>query len=195
MELFRLCGEHQELQILETVYSSGSNRINLAHQADARHNAAIEQLSEAAAGYSVNWHLDSTYPEQRYANLFVGMVTGPPRLFDQHRKDQAYPRRHKLWPDVIMKRMHIPNKGNLSPFCTFILDLQGETREESDLSLDLHHALKYAKRCAISTLFVPHEETRTSERTQTVLKTTAINDLGLAVDVHSPIDEAFDHHS
>lgn len=124
----------------------------------------IEQLSEVAVGYSVNTHPASTHPQQRYANLFIGLETGSPRLFDQHMKGKAYPYRSEQWPDVVLKGMQILNKHNWFPFCTFILGLPGEQREDTKLSLDLLHSLKGSKWCVIPTLFVPLEDTRLEKR-------------------------------
>ncbi len=124
----------------------------------------IEELSEVAVGRSVNRHEDSTHPGKRYANLFIGLETGSPRLFNQHMKGKAYPYRANQWPEVVLKGMEILNKHNWFPFCTFILGLPGETREDTKLSLDLLFALKDAKWCVIPTLFVPLEDTRLEKK-------------------------------
>ncbi len=124
----------------------------------------IEELSEVAVGMSVNQHPDSTHPDKRYANLFMGLETGSVRLFNQHMKGKAYPYRPEQWPDVVLKGMHTLNKHNWFPFCTFILGLPGETPDDTRQSLDLLYALKDAKWCVIPTLFVPLEDTRLEKK-------------------------------
>ena len=124
----------------------------------------IAELSEVAVSYSVNKHADSTHAEKRYANLFIGLETGSTRLFDQHMKGKAYPYRSQQWPEVVMKGMNTLNKHNWFPFCTFILGLPGETRQDTRESLDLLYALKGSKWCVIPTLFVPLEETRLEKK-------------------------------
>lgn len=120
----------------------------------------IEELSPLAVGMSVNRHRASTHPDQRYGNLFIGLETGSVRLFKQHMKGKAYPYRPEQWPDVVLKGMEILNRNNWFPFCTFIIGLPGETREDTKQSLDLLFALQSAKCCLVPTLFVPLEETR-----------------------------------
>ncbi|HXZ27935.1 MAG TPA: radical SAM protein [Terriglobales bacterium] len=120
----------------------------------------IEDLSEIAVGMSLNQHPASTHPDHRYQHMFVGLETGSPRLFEQYMKGKSYPYRPEQWPDVVLKGMEILNRHNWFPICTFILGLPGETREDTQQSLDLLYALKDAKWCVIPTLFVPLEDTR-----------------------------------
>jgi radical SAM superfamily enzyme YgiQ (UPF0313 family) len=61
---------------------------------------------------------------------------------------------------VVLKGMQIMNRHNWFPMCTFIVGLPGETRQDTQESLDLLYALRDAKWCVIPTLFVPLEETR-----------------------------------
>jgi radical SAM superfamily enzyme YgiQ (UPF0313 family) len=122
--------------------------------------AVIEELTEIAVGRSVHQHPASTHPEGRYADLFIGLETGSPRLFDKYMKGKAYPYRPHQWPDVVLKGMEILNKHNWFPFCTFIIGLPGETEEDTKDSLELLFALKDAKWCVVPTLFVPLEDTR-----------------------------------
>jgi hypothetical protein len=124
----------------------------------------IEFLSEEAVSLSVNQHNASTHPEQRYANLFIGLETGSVRLFKEFMKGKSYPFRPEQWPDVVLKGMDILNRNNWFPFCTFILGLPGETREDTKQSLDLLFALKNSKWCVIPTLFVPLEDTRLEKK-------------------------------
>jgi radical SAM superfamily enzyme YgiQ (UPF0313 family) len=151
-------------RLLESVAAvPGVKHVMLTHGTIApvvKEPHVIEELSEVAVGKSVNRHEDSTHSEKRYANLFVGLETGSPRIFNQHMKGKAYPYRSNQWPEVVLKGMEILNKHNWFPFCTFIIGLPGETREDTELSLDLLFALKDAKWCVIPTLFVPLEDTR-----------------------------------
>lgn len=124
----------------------------------------IAELSEIAVSKSVNRHPASSHPEHRYANLFIGLETGSPTLFSHEMKGKAYPFRPQQWPDVVLRGMEILNKHNWFPFCTFILGLPGETREDTKQSLDLLFALKDAKWCVIPTLFVPLEDTRLEKK-------------------------------
>jgi radical SAM superfamily enzyme YgiQ (UPF0313 family) len=124
----------------------------------------IEELSPVAVGKSVNRHAASTHPENRYANLFIGIETGSVRLFKQFMKGKGYPYRPEQWPDVILKGMEILNKNNWFPFCTWILGLPGETPDDTKESLDLLYALKDAKWCVIPTLFVPLDDTRLEQK-------------------------------
>jgi radical SAM superfamily enzyme YgiQ (UPF0313 family) len=124
----------------------------------------IEELSPVAVGMSANQHRASTHQDNRYAMMFVGLETGSVRLFKQFMKGKAYPFRPEQWPDVVMKGMHIMNRHNWFPMCTFIIGLPGETDQDTRESLDLLFALKDAKWCVIPTLFVPLEDTRLENR-------------------------------
>lgn len=120
----------------------------------------VEELAPVAVGRSVNQHPASTHPENRYAMMFVGLETGSVRLFKQFMKGKCYPYRPEQWPEVVLKGMQIMNRHNWFPMCTFIVGLPGETRQDTQESLDLLYALRDAKWCVIPTLFVPLEETR-----------------------------------
>jgi len=124
----------------------------------------IAELSPLAVGKSVNRHKTSTHPENRYANLFIGLETGSVRLFNQFMKGKCYPFRPEQWPDVVLKGMEILNRHNWFPFCTFIMGLPGETRQDTKESLDLLFALKDSKWCVVPTLFVPLEDTRMEKK-------------------------------
>lgn len=124
----------------------------------------VEELSPVAVSKSVHRHRASTHPDKRYANLFIGLETGSVRLFKQFMKGKGYPYRPEQWPDVVLKGMEILNKHNWFPFCTWIIGLPGETREDTKESLDLLFALKDAKWCVIPTLFVPLEDTRLEKK-------------------------------
>jgi len=125
-----------------------------------RNPEVIEELSPVAVNMSTHTHPASTHPDKRYANLFVGLETGSPRLFNKYMKGKAYPYKAEQWHDVILKGMEIMNKHNWFPFCTWIIGLPGETEEDTKLSLDLLHALHDAKWVIIPTLFVSLDETR-----------------------------------
>jgi len=125
-----------------------------------RNPEVIEELSPYAVDFSTHQHPDSTHPDQRYANLFIGLETGSPRLFNQFMKGKAYPYKAEQWHDVVLKGMDILNKNNWFPFATFIIGLPGETDADTKKSLDLLHALKDAKWVVMPTLFVPLEDTR-----------------------------------
>ena len=137
----------------------------------------IEHLSPKAVGLSVNQHKSSTHPDQRYANLFIGLETGSPRLFNHFMKGKSYPFRPEQWPDVVLKGMEILNKNNWFPFCTFILGLPGETAEDTKQSLDLLFALKGSKMCVLPTLFVPLEDTRLEKKGAEGAKLVELTDL------------------
>jgi hypothetical protein len=124
----------------------------------------IGELSPEAVGFSVNQHKSSTHPENRYANLFIGLETGSVRLFKEYMKGKSYPFRPEQWPDVVLKGMEILNKNDWFPFCTFILGLPGEKPEDTKQSLDLLYALKDARWCVVPTLFVPLEDTRLEKK-------------------------------
>jgi radical SAM superfamily enzyme YgiQ (UPF0313 family) len=125
-----------------------------------RNPEVIEELTPYAVDFSTHVHPASTHPDKRYANLFIGLETGSPRLFNQFMKGKAYPYKAEQWHDVVLKGMDILNKHNWFPFATFIIGLPGETDEDTKKSLDLLHALKDAKWVVMPTLFVPLEDTR-----------------------------------
>lgn len=125
-----------------------------------RNPEVIEELSPYAVDFSTHTHPASTHPDQRYANLFIGLETGSPRLFNQFMKGKAYPYKAEQWHDVVLKGMDTLNKHNWFPFATFIIGLPGETDADTKKSLDLLHALKDAKWVVMPTLFVPLEDTR-----------------------------------
>lgn len=124
----------------------------------------IEELTPVAVGKSVYRNRASTHPERRYADLIMGIETGSTRLFKQWMKGKAYPYRAEQWPDVVMKAIEILNKHNWFPFCTWIIGLPGETREDTKQSLDLLFALKDAKFATVPTFFVPLEETNMADQ-------------------------------
>jgi radical SAM superfamily enzyme YgiQ (UPF0313 family) len=137
----------------------------------------IEELSEVAVGHAVGQHKQSTHPDKRFANLFIGLETGSVRLFKQHMKGKAYPFRPEQWPDVILKGMDILNRNNWFPFCTWIIGLPGETDADTKESLDLLFALRGAKWAVTPTLFVPLEETRLERRGHQSKKLVELTDL------------------
>jgi radical SAM superfamily enzyme YgiQ (UPF0313 family) len=152
---------------LERLFASvaavpGVKHITLTHGTMApvvRDPRLIGEL-ELAVDKSLDQHRASTHPDQRYQHMFIGLETGSQRLFNQYMKGKAYPFRAAQWPEVILKGMEILNRHNWFPICTFILGLPGETRQDTQDSLDLLYALKDAKWCVIPTLFVPLEDTR-----------------------------------
>ncbi|MGH9488794.1 MAG: B12-binding domain-containing radical SAM protein [Terriglobales bacterium] len=124
----------------------------------------IERLSPVAVGKSIHQHKRSQHPDHRFAMLFIGLETGSPRLFEQFMKGKSYPYKPEQWPEVVLKGMEILNKHSWFPFCTWILGLPGETREDTKQSLDLLYALKDARWCPVPTLFVPLEDTRLGQK-------------------------------
>ncbi|MGH9415113.1 MAG: B12-binding domain-containing radical SAM protein [Terriglobales bacterium] len=125
-----------------------------------RNPEIIPMLSPVAVDRSIHQHQRSTHPDHRYAMLFIGLETASPRLFTQFMKGKSYPYKPEQWPEVVLKGMEILNRHHWFPFCTWILGLPGETREDTKLSLDLLYALKDARWCPVPTLFVPLEDTR-----------------------------------
>lgn len=120
----------------------------------------LDALSPIAVDRSLHTHQASTHPDKRYANLFVGLETGSPRLFNQFMKGKAYPYTADQWHHVVLKGMELMNKKNWFPFATWIIGLPGETDEDTKRSLDLLHALKDAKWVVMPTFFVSLNETR-----------------------------------
>lgn len=141
----------------------GVRRLALSHGTIApvvRNPEVIEALSPIAVDMSLGQHEASTHPDKRYAQFFIGLETGSPRLFHQFMKGKGYPYRPHQWPDVVLKGMEILNKHNWFPLCTWVIGLPGETAEDTKQSLDLLYALKDAKWCVIPTLFVPLDDTK-----------------------------------
>lgn len=123
----------------------------------------VPELS-AAVDTALGQHAASSRPDKRYAMAFIGLETASPRLFAQFMPGKGYPYRPEQWPDVILKGMEILNKHDWFPFCTWIIGLPGETREDTKQSLDLLFALREAKWCVVPTLFVPLEDTRMASK-------------------------------
>lgn len=143
--------------------TDGVERIMLTHGTISpivKNPEILDALSPYAVDYSTHQHPMSTHPDNRYANLFIGLETGSTRLFNQFMKGKAYPYKAEQWHDVILKGMDLMNRKNWFPFCTWIVGLPGETEDDTKKSLDLLHALKDAKWVVIPTLFVPLEDTR-----------------------------------
>ncbi|MGH9468643.1 MAG: B12-binding domain-containing radical SAM protein [Terriglobales bacterium] len=153
---------------LERLFSSvaavpGVRHVVVSHGTMApvvRDPDVIERLSPIAVGKSIHQHRLSPHPDQRFAMLFIGLETGSPRLFEKFMKGKSYPYKPQQWPDVVLKGMQILNQHSWFPFCTWILGLPGETREDTKQSLDLLYALKDARWCPVPTLFVPLDDTR-----------------------------------
>lgn len=130
-----------------------------------RNPEVIEALSPVAVDRSIHQHQASLHRDHRFCMLFIGLETGSPRLFAQYMKGKSYPYGPAEWPEVVLKGMRILNQHNWFPFCTWILGLPGETREDTKQSLDLLYALKDARWCPVPTLFVPLEDTRLGRKT------------------------------
>jgi len=154
-------------RLLESVVAvPGVRHLMLSHATMApivRNPELVDELS-VAVEYALGQHRASTHPDKRYAMAFIGLETGSTRLFTQHMKGKAYPYRPEQWPDVVLKGMEILNKRNWFPFCTWIIGLPGETREDTKESLELLFALKDAKWCVVPTLFTPLEDTRLGKK-------------------------------
>lgn len=131
-----------------------------------RNPEVVSELSPYAVDYSIETHPDSTHPQKRYADFFIGLETGSPRLFEGYMKGKAYPFRPQQWPDVVLKGMEILNQHNWFPFCTMIIGLPGETREDTRQTLDMVHALfsMPMKGTIIPTLFVSLDDTRLANK-------------------------------
>ena len=144
----------------------GVNYIMLSHATMAPIVRNPEVVSELgiAVDKALGQHRSSTHADKRYAMSFIGLETGSVRLFKQFMKGKSYPFKPEQWPDVVLKGMKTLNDHNWFPFCTWIIGLPGETREDTKESLDLLFALKDAKCCVVPTLFVPLEDTRLSRR-------------------------------
>lgn len=125
-----------------------------------RNPEVIEMLSPVAVNKSIHQHRASRHPDHRFCMLFIGLETGSPRLFAHYMKGKSYPYRPEQWSEVVLKGMETLNRNNWFPFCTWILGLPGESREDTKQSLDLLYALKDARWCPVPTLFVPLEDTR-----------------------------------
>jgi radical SAM superfamily enzyme YgiQ (UPF0313 family) len=155
-------------RLFEAVKSvPGVRHIALSHGTIApvvRNPELLDELSPIAVDMSLGHHAASTHPDKRYAQFFIGLETGSPRLFEQFMKGKGYPYRPSQWPDVVLKGMELLNKYNWFPLCTWIIGLPGETREDTKQSLDLLYALKDAKWCVIPTLFVPLDDTRLGKK-------------------------------
>ena len=173
------------LPALKTLFRSvaavpGVKHIMLSHGTMApvvRNPELIEELSPWVVDMSVTTSPESTHPGKFYGNFFIGLETGSPRMFEQYMKGKSYPYRPEQWPDVVLKGMEILNKHNWFPFCTWILGLPGETREDTKKSLDLLHALKGAKWCSVPTLFLPLENTRMAARKMDAAELFQLTDL------------------
>jgi len=117
-------------------------------------------MAPVAVDKSIHQHRGSAHPYRRYFMLFIGLEAGSPRLFAQYMKGKSYPNKPEQWPEVVLKGMQILNRHNWFPFCTWIIGLPGETREDTKQSLGLLYALRDARWFPVPTLFVPLEDTR-----------------------------------
>ena len=124
----------------------------------------VERLAPLIVPYSRAQHKYSTHPDKRIADPIIGLETGSARLFDTYMKGKAYPYKSHQWRDVVLKGMEILNRHNIFPFCTFILGLPGETKEDTKQSLDLLYDLRNAKGTFVPTFFVPLEDTRMQKK-------------------------------
>ncbi len=133
-------------ELLDSVGSEpGVEYVSLTHGSMApvvQDPSLVERLSPVAVGKSHRCHPASTDPGKRYATLFVGIETGSTRLMRQYMKGKSHPYPPDHWPEIVLRGMEILNRHNWFPFCTWIIGLPGETREDTKRSLDLLHALK-----------------------------------------------------
>jgi len=132
----------------------------------------LELLSPVAVEKSHRHHPASTDPAKRYATLFVGIETGSTRLMRQYMKGKSHPYPPDRWPEMVLRGMETLNSHNSFPFCTWIIGLPGETRDDTRRSLDLLHALKGSKWTAVPTLFVALEESRLAKEPNADLRLT-----------------------
>ena len=124
----------------------------------------IERLTPLLVPYSHVQHRDSTDPDKRAIDPIIGLETGSAKVFNNYMKGKAYPYKAHQWRDVVVKGMEILNRHNWFPFCTFIIGLPGETKEDTKQSLDLLYDLRDAKGTFVPTFFVPLEDTRMEKK-------------------------------
>lgn len=84
--------------------------------------------------------------------LQPGIETGSTRLLEKHMPNKTLPFAPDEWHDVVMDAIRILNKNHWVPWCTLILGLPGEEKEDIKETIALVEALA-ATYCIITPLF------------------------------------------
>ena len=120
----------------------------------------IQELSKVLLGKSILRNPASTHPDKTFLSPLVGIETGSPRLAALTMPGKALPFDVRDWQEIVVEGIHILNRNNWFPVCTFIVGLPGETDDDMKQSLDLLGRLRKSKVLYVPSIFTPLEETR-----------------------------------
>lgn len=96
--------------------------------------------------------------------LQPGIETGSSRLIEKNMPNKTLPFAPDEWHDVVVDAIRILNKNNWFPWCTLILGLPGEEKEDIEETIELVDALTGTYCTITPTFFVPMGSTKMSHR-------------------------------
>ena len=123
----------------------------------------IKELTRVLINKSVLKNPASTHPQKSFLSPLIGIETGSARLAAQTMSGKALPFDIRDWQDIVVEGIHILNRNNWFPVCTFIVGLPGETDDDIKQSLDLLRRLRRNKILYVPSIFTPLEDTRMAD--------------------------------
>lgn len=96
--------------------------------------------------------------------LQPGIETGSSRLIEKNMSNKTLPFAPDEWHDVVIDAIRILNKNNWFPWCTLILGLPGEEKEDIEETIALVDALSGSYSTITPTFFVPMGSAKTEHR-------------------------------
>jgi radical SAM superfamily enzyme YgiQ (UPF0313 family) len=85
----------------------------------------------------------------------TGIETGSPRIMKKYMRGKCLPFKPKEWPDVVTQAVGILNDNDWIPLASFLLDMPGETENDTMLTIELVDDLKSYDIFLMPVLFVP----------------------------------------
>ena len=85
----------------------------------------------------------------------TGIESGSPRIIEKYMKGKPLPFTPKEWPEIVIQSMGILNDNDWLPLASFLLDMPGETEDDTLKTIELVDELRHYNVFLIPVLFVP----------------------------------------
>lgn len=85
----------------------------------------------------------------------TGIESGSPRIIEKYMKGKPLPFSPKEWPQVVVQSMGILNDNDWLPLASFLLEMPGETEDDTLKTIELVDELRHYNVFLMPVLFVP----------------------------------------
>jgi len=133
--------------------------IQPVHISLAAVNAApklIPKLTEIFWDHSINqirgrYHIHG----RQIMSAETGIETGSPRILSKYMRGKCLPFTPKEWPEIVIQALGILNDNDWLPLASFLLDMPGETEDDTLRTIELVDDLRKFDIFLMPILFVP----------------------------------------